>query len=128
MEPYSLREINILTGDAEDKNLHLLNTVDRTQTLIGRASLARLLAEPTISQDIITKRQQALKLLIKDEHNPTLETNAFISFHKLVKKMCKYEKIYLLIGMHRQTLIQNLLIKFIILLEQWKSSIALKLP
>lgn len=95
MKSYSLREINVLVGDEENKDLHLMAQIDQTKSFAGKAVLARLISEPTSSLETITKRQAALKSLVKDAQAPTLNTNLYKSLTESLTSIGNNEKMLL---------------------------------
>ncbi|MBA3954649.1 hypothetical protein H0X48_05010 [Candidatus Dependentiae bacterium] len=91
MYPYSLREINILVGDGESRDVHLYAQLDRARTFMGKVALARLISEPITDIPLILCRQQALKVLIANRSKADL--NASLAF--LMETIGKHEKMLL---------------------------------
>ena len=65
--PYTIGELNLVTGSKETPDMHLRNRIDGTQTTFGSVMLDYLLQNPNFTLDAARKRQDALKELFYNQ-------------------------------------------------------------
>jgi DNA mismatch repair protein MutS len=67
MEPYVLHELNVILGSEKSKKITLFAHLNKTQTTVGSAVLARMLSEPKTDKTLLTQRQHMIQMLMDNK-------------------------------------------------------------
>lgn len=90
-----IKDLTILAGSevqsavqAVKQPSHLFGNINKTQTIFGQVVMARMLVEPTADVNILVKRQNTVKEMVKN-------TTVFNQFDQALKQIQEGEDLYL---------------------------------